>query len=150
MLNRLQGVFASLQSHNVNYVVMGGIAAILHGVPRATFDLDILIEATEDNTERLLTALLDAGIGTADLITPAELLGNEITVFNDIVRVDVQTFTPGLKFEDAWSNKVTMHFNDQRFYVLSKSDLIASKLAAGREIDLADADALADDADDTN
>jgi hypothetical protein len=36
MLNRLQGIFASLHRHNVKYVVIGGIAAVLHGVPRAT------------------------------------------------------------------------------------------------------------------
>lgn len=46
MLNQLRDVFASLQRHQVNYAVIGGIAAVLHGVPRATFDLDILIEAT--------------------------------------------------------------------------------------------------------
>ena len=38
MLNRLQGVFVSLHRHNVKYVIVGGIAAVLHGVPRATFD----------------------------------------------------------------------------------------------------------------
>jgi len=48
MLNRLQGVFSSLEKHKVRYLVIGGIAAVLYGVPRATFDLDILIEATED------------------------------------------------------------------------------------------------------
>jgi hypothetical protein len=47
MLNRLQDVFASLNRHNVRYVVMGGIAAVLHGVPRATFDLDLLIVARQ-------------------------------------------------------------------------------------------------------
>lgn len=144
MLNRLQGVFKSFQNHNVRYVVMGGIAAILHGVPRATFGLDILTEATEENTKRLLSALLDAGLGTADMISVTELLSNEITVFNDIVRIDVQTFTPGLQFEQGWNNKVTMHFHGQPFYVLSKSDLIASKRTAGRDIDLQDADALSD------
>lgn len=46
MLNRLQNVFASFQSHEVKYVVIGGIATVLHGVPRATFDLDILIETS--------------------------------------------------------------------------------------------------------
>ena len=46
MLNRLKGVFESFQQHEVKYVVIGGIAAVLYGVPRATFDLDILIEAT--------------------------------------------------------------------------------------------------------
>ena len=45
MLNRLQAVFESFEAHGVEYVVIGGIAAVLHGVPRATFDLDILIEA---------------------------------------------------------------------------------------------------------
>jgi len=38
MLNRLLGVFASFQKHKVRYLVIGGIAAVLHGVPRATFD----------------------------------------------------------------------------------------------------------------
>ena len=46
MLNRLKDVFASFQKHDVRYVVIGGVAAILHGVPMATFDLDILMEAT--------------------------------------------------------------------------------------------------------
>lgn len=51
MLNQLQGVFSSLQKHKVKYIVIGGIAAVLHGIPRATFDLDILIEATEENCQ---------------------------------------------------------------------------------------------------
>jgi hypothetical protein len=42
MLNRLGEVFASFHKHQVKYLVIGGIAAVLHGVPRATFDLDIL------------------------------------------------------------------------------------------------------------
>ena len=54
MLNHLGLVFKSFESRDVRYVVIGGIAAILHGVPRATFDLDILIEATEENASRLM------------------------------------------------------------------------------------------------
>ena len=65
MLNRLQGVFRSLRRHDVKYVVIGGIAAVLHGVPRATFDLDILIEAMPENAQRLLDALLDERFSTA-------------------------------------------------------------------------------------
>ena len=63
----------------------------MYGVPRATFDLDILIEATSDNAQRLLDALLEANLGTALLISADELLANEITIFNDRVRIDVQT-----------------------------------------------------------
>ena len=57
MLNRLKDVFASLQNHEVRYLVIGGIAAVLYGVPRATFDLDILIEASPENARNLLAAL---------------------------------------------------------------------------------------------
>ena len=64
MLNRFQDVFKSLRSHDVKYLVIGGIAAILHGVPRVTLDLDILIEASDENAEALLLALEEAGLGT--------------------------------------------------------------------------------------
>lgn len=138
MLNRLQDVFASLRSHDVKYVVIGGIAAVLHGVPRATFDLDILIEATPENARRLLDAFHDAGLGTADLITPEELLAETITVFKDRVRIDVQTSTPGLEFDEAWQRRQTMSHHDREFYVVSRDDLIASKRAAGRKVDLED------------
>jgi len=53
MLNRLQDVSRCLKKHNVKYLVIGGIAAILYGVPRATFDLDILIEATSQKATLL-------------------------------------------------------------------------------------------------
>jgi hypothetical protein len=69
MLDRRQDVFQYLRLHGVEYVVIGGVVAILHGVPRATFDLDILIEATSDNAARLLDALKAAGLGTAGMIT---------------------------------------------------------------------------------
>ena len=138
MLNRLRDVFSSFQQNQVKYVVIGGIAAVLHGVPRATFDLDILIEATPDNTQRLLDALLNAGLGTASLTSVDEVLANEITIFQDKVRIDVQTSTPGLMFEDAWQRREIMNYQGQEFYVVSKADLIASKRAAGRNIDLED------------
>jgi len=138
MLNRLQGVFASLHRHNVKYVIIGGIAAVLHGVPRATFDLDILIEATPENAQHLLAALLEAQLGTAALTTGEDLLAHEITIFRDWVQIDVQTRTPGIEFAAAWKRRETMCYQGQDFYVVSKADLIASKRAAGREQDLED------------
>ena len=142
MLNRLQGVFACLEKHQVEYVVIGGIASILHGVPRRYFDLDILIRATRENAQHLLDALLEAGLGTAALTDTARLLANEITIFNDRVRVDVQTSKPGLAFEKGWQDRVTMEFEGQKFFVASKQDLIASKRASGRDQDLQDIAAL--------
>jgi len=138
MLNRLRDVFKSLQEFNVQYVVIGGIAAVLHGVPRATFDLDILIDATPENDQKLLDALTDAKLGTASLVSAEELLTHEITIFKDRVRIDVQTVTPGLNFADAWKNRQELEYQGQSFFVVSREDLIASKKAAGRDVDLED------------
>ncbi len=80
-----------------------------------------MIDPTPENAGRLLEALRAAGFGTANLITAEELLSNEITVFNDRVRIDVQTSTPGLKFEEAWKNRETMEYKGQRFYVVSRN-----------------------------
>jgi len=138
VLNRLRDVFASFQKHKVKYLVIGGVAAVLHGVPRATFDLDILIEATPKNAKSLLEAMIEANLGTAALISAEEVLANEITIFQDRVRIDVQTSTPGLVFADAWNKRETMEYQKQKFYVVSKEDLVASKRAAGRAVDLED------------
>ena len=138
MLNQLQDVFKSLENHEVKYLVIGGIAAILYGVPRATFDLDIIIEAKPENAKNLLNALLDAKLGTADLTTVEKLLESEITIFEDRVRIDVQTSTPGIQFDEAWKNREIMTYRGQTFSVLSRDDLISSKLAAGRSVDLED------------
>jgi predicted nucleotidyltransferase len=138
MLNRLKDVFESFQKHDVKYLVIGGIAAVLYGIPRATFDLDILIEPTRENILHLLDALLDAGLGTASLTNVDEILSNEITIFKDRVRVDVQIKTPGIIFKDSWERKKTMDYQGQQFYVVCLEDLIASKRAAGRAVDLED------------
>jgi hypothetical protein len=138
MLNLLKDVFASFQRFNTKYLVIGGIAAVLYGVPRATFDLDILIEATPDNAKNLLAALFEAGLATAEMTTVNDLLAQEITIFKDRVRIDVQTRTPGIEFEDAWNRRETMEYQGQAFYVIKREDLIATKLASGCEIDLED------------
>jgi hypothetical protein len=138
MLNRLKDVFKSFQKLEVKYVVVGEIAAILYGAPRATFDLDILIESSAENAQRLLDALLEAGLGTAFLTDVDKLLANEITVFNDKIRLDVQTSTPGLNFQEVWDRRVTMNYQGQDFFVISKEDLISFKQASSRDVDLED------------
>jgi len=102
MLNRLQDVFKCLKEHKVKYLVIGGIAAVLYGVPRATFDLDILIQATPGNVRKLLGALLQVGLYTASMTSVDEVLATEVTVFKDRVQIDVQTSTPGLEFKRAF------------------------------------------------
>ncbi len=142
MLDTLRPLFASLNSRAVEYLVIGGVAAIAHGVPRLTLDLDILIRATPDNARGLLQAFEDAGLGTAALTTVDELLANEVVIFKDRIRVDVQTRTPGIDFEDARQRCVTIDVEGVPVHLLSIEDLIASKRAAAREKDLQDVEAL--------
>ena len=142
MLGRLKPIFESLQRNEVRYVVLGGIAVALHGVPRATFDVDLFIEASVENAQRLLSALTDAGLGTAALIEPEEVAATEITRFKDRVPVDVMTRTPGLTFSDAWEHRQVMNFEGQDFNVVSRDDLIRSKRASSRPRDLEDLRAL--------
>jgi len=138
MIDQLQPVFASFQKNDGRYLVIGGIAAVLYGVPRATFDLDILIEATKENAQKLLNALVDIGFGTAQMTSADEIIDKEITIFTDRIRLDVQTSTPGIRFEDAWPRRTIMTYEGQDFDVLSFADLIQSKTSAGREVDLED------------
>ena len=138
MIDQLQTVFASFQRNDVRYLVIGGIAAVLYGVPRATFDLDILIEPTKENAQRLLNALGEIGFGTAKMTSAEDIVATEITIFTDRIRLDVQTSTPGIRFDDAWRQRVTMTYEGQAFEVVSLADLVQSKTAAGREIDLED------------
>lgn len=138
MLNLYLDVFKCLNRRKVKYVVIGGVAAVVHGVPRTTFDLDLLIEATLENATRLLKAFEDAGLMTASLTTAERLLAHEITIFRDWLQIDVQTHTPGLRFSTAWKNRRKVRAKGTAIPLASRNDLIRSKRAAGRPIDLED------------
>lgn len=131
-------LYESFASHKVRYVLIGGAAVILHGVHRATLDVDILIEATVENAQATLEALRDVGMGTAHLLDAEEVLAQDVTIFDDLIVVDVQTRTPGVVFEDAWERRRVEMIEGATVNVLSLEDLIASKEAAGRPVDLED------------
>lgn len=139
MLTRHRELFASLRSHDVRYVILGGFAVVLHGIPRMTFDLDILIEPSHENARRLLDAFDEAGLGTASLTTAEQLLAEEITVFRDVIRIDVQTRTHGISFSEAWRERVIRVHDGEEVPVISREHLIRSKKASGRPRDLEDA-----------
>lgn len=56
-----------LNSHGVEYLVVGGHAVAFHGYPRFTGDIDFFIRPTRENAERLLLVLKDFGFGSLDL-----------------------------------------------------------------------------------
>ncbi|MCP4397674.1 MAG: nucleotidyltransferase family protein [bacterium] len=116
MLNRLQDVFRCFHAHDVRYVVIGGITAILYGVPRATFDLDILIEATSKNARRLLDALRDAGFGTAALTDEEHILANEITIFKDRFGSMCKPRLPDCALLTPGMPKTRLNFRGRHFF----------------------------------
>ena len=145
MLEQYRAVFKSLNDHEVKYLVIGGVAVGVHVIGRVTYDLDILIDATVENATRLLEAFEAAGLGTAGLTTPEDLLAHEITIFRDIVQIDVQTRTPGIDFAEAWQRREVRDFGGIEFVLVAREDLIASKRASGRPVDLRDLEAIDED-----
>ncbi|MBM4345455.1 MAG: nucleotidyl transferase AbiEii/AbiGii toxin family protein [Deltaproteobacteria bacterium] len=122
--------------------MIGGIAAIVHGVPRMTLDIDLLIRATPDNARALLAALLDAGLATAAQLDADELLAHEITVFRDRLRVDVQTASPGIRFEEVRPRALLLNVDGVEVPILSAEDLLAAKAACNRPKDQQDLEVL--------
>lgn len=142
LLDLAKDVFLSLNAHRAKYVVIGGVAAIAHGVARTTVDIDILIETSPKNAQRVLDALIRAGVKVAARITAEQLLAHEVVIMRDFINVDVQTRTPGIEFDAAWRRRLRKKYAGTTFMMLSKADLIASKRAAGRPKDLEDLLAL--------
>ena len=63
--NRVLRVCALLNRHRVKYILVGGVAANLHGSVRATKDVDVLVPKDKANAERLLSALAELPYGVA-------------------------------------------------------------------------------------
>ena len=86
MLRDYLRLYKSLNRNKVKYLIIGGIACIIYGVPRTTLDIDIFIEPSVKNAKKLLKALKEAGFGTARMTTPQKITENEINVFEDYLR----------------------------------------------------------------
>ncbi len=99
--SRLARVCGLLNASGVKYVVIGGFAVALHGVVRATKDIDILIEPTLGNARRALKALASLPWGIARELDPSEMLKKPITVVGDDPRVDILTLAWSVRYADA-------------------------------------------------
>jgi len=131
-------LYKSLNRNRVRYLLIGGLACIIYGVPRTTLDIDIFIETSLINAERLLRALKEAGFGTARLTSPERIIKNEINVFEDYLRLDVFTNVKGLKFEKTWNNRRRKKINGINVNLASLRDIIKSKRASKRRVDKED------------
>ena len=134
---------ASLSANGVRYLVVGGYAVAAHGHPRFTKDLDIWIEATPDNAQRLLKAL-DAfgfsglGLVAADFVEP----GSVIQLGNPPQRIDLLTSMSGVQFGECYEMRLQLLVGSQPVDFIDLDNLVRNKTASGRPQDLADVAAL--------
>jgi hypothetical protein len=125
--------------------VVGAHALSIHGVPRATVDLDVWTEPTPENANRVWRALAAFG-------APLERLDIAESDFTlpDIVaqlglppnRIDILTGLSGVTFAEAWPDRVEAEIDGIRVPFLGRDALIKNKRASGRKRDLGDIEAL--------
>lgn len=134
-------VCEALNRSQAKYLVIGGVACVLHGYVRATTDVDILIGRTLENAERVLEALSTIGYGFARKWTANELLKRPITVIGDDSAVDVFTVAWKVKYEQAAKRSSVVEVDGVAIPLISIDDLIETK-RTGRALDTVDVEAL--------
>jgi|688.fasta_scaffold1608580_1 hypothetical protein len=137
-----------LNSSGVEYLVVGGYALAAHGHPRYTGDLDLWVEATPTNVERLLAVLTRFGFGSLglaaqDFATP----GAMVQLGYPPARIDLLTAIDGIAFADCYPRRQILSVGGVELPILSLADFKANKRASGRARDLADLEALEGSAD---
>lgn len=139
-------VLAKLLQHGVRFVVIGGVAAALHGSPMLTADVDISYERTPENLDRLADALaeLNARLRGIEEDLPFEpdaralRSGSNFTFTTDLGDLDVIGWPDGISsYEELVRDAVPMRIGRQEVLVASIDDLIRMKRAAGRPKDVA-------------
>ncbi len=116
-----------LNEHGARYLICGAQACILHGLIRTTEDVDILIEATEENCGRVIAALSQLADGAARELQPRDLLDNVVVKVADEVEVDVSTHAWKVSYPDALPSARQMSVNGITIPFLGLEALIASK-----------------------
>jgi hypothetical protein len=151
MFNDFKELLSIFNAQKVKYLIVGGYAVSFHAQPRATKDIDLLIKPDTDNAKAIYTALGKFGAPLAGL-TAEDFIEREkfFRMGRAPVIVDILPEIKGVDFDRAWQNRVEALIDAPsglRASFISREDLIAAKLAAGRPQDLADVAALRQTAD---
>jgi len=136
-------MLSALSAADAEFLVVGAHALAVHGVPRATGDLDLWVRGTPENARKVLAALGVFGAPLFDLTV--EDLSRPGIVFQIGVapcRIDILTSISGVEFDEAWPQRHEMELGGVRFGVLSREHLVRNKLATGRPKDLIDVESL--------
>ena len=139
----LREFIESLNSHHVEYLIVGAFALAFHGVPRSTGDIDILVRRSPENAARVEAVLVDfsfasLGLSAADFITADQV----IQLGYPPNRVDLITSITGVEFDEAWAGRLAAELHGVPVHFISRECLIRNKRATGRTQDLADLEAL--------
>lgn len=146
MFDDFKELLSVFNAHSVKYLVVGGYAVSFHAQPRATKDMDLFIKADTANAHATYAALAAfgaplSGISESDLADPRKF----IRFGEEPVAVDILPYIDGVDFDEAWERRVEGVIDAKTgltAFFIASSDLIASKLAAGRMRDLADVEEI--------
>ncbi len=132
-----------LNSHSVEYLIVGAHSLAFHARPRFTGDLDIFIRPTKENADKLVAILnefgfADLGLTAADFIAPDQV----IQLGRAPNRIDLLTGISGVRTDEAFATQVTAELDNLPVAFLSKKLLIENKRAVSRPQDLADLEEL--------
>jgi len=128
----------ALNREGAAYVVIGGMAVMYHIPYRTTRDIDVLIEPTLENAQRVRRAVERWG-GFEPKFTAEEFISGDILSFGGLLRVEVLSRAPGVTWERVASHRIEGSFQGVQTFFASLDDLIAMKEAAARrEKDLPD------------
>ena len=133
----IEGLLKSLNAHSVRYVVIGATAFPVHGYARATLDIDLFIEPTEENAERTRAALVAFGYDMSD-VDIEEMLAKKILIRQYMIETDIHPFVKGATFDEVWARRVEDRIGEAPASFAGLDDLIQMKEAAGRPKDLED------------
>ena len=135
-----EDIVAALVAHDARFLIVGAHAMALHGVPRATGDLDILVEPTPANAQRVFAALASFGAPVAAPGVTMADFARAGTVYQMGLpprRIYILTSISGLSFAEADATKAVREMPNELPF-LGLEALIANKRASGRPKDLAD------------
>jgi predicted nucleotidyltransferase len=132
-----------LNSHGVEFLLIGGYAVGIHGYPRGTADLDVWVSTAQGNAARIVSALKDFGFETPELSAALFQQPDKVVRMGvPPIRIDILTSIAGVTFEDCYRRREVVSVGDLQVPVISLPDLKVNKLATGRNQDRADVDHL--------
>lgn len=135
----------ALNKADVRYILVGGYSVVLHGYSRTTGDMDIWMERTSENYERIIKAFQIFGMPLFDM-TESNFLSHPIwdvfTFGTPPVAIDIMVKIEGLNFEDVFQKAVYFEDDNLKIRTINRNDLIAAKKIAGRAKDINDLENL--------